>query len=165
MTAEENFDSPGVTEAALDKALGGLILSASGWRGIFAGSGEEEGREGDIPASFRLISAAAGKVFADYLKKKTGREQPALILGTDTRPTGGAIADAVIRALRSEGCEVRHAGVTAAPEIMAYARLAGERGFADGFVYISASHNPVGHNGLKFGLTDGGCFRPRRRRP
>jgi phosphoglucomutase len=27
-----------------------------------------------------------------------------------------------------------------------------------GFVYISASHNPIGHNGIKFGRTDGGVL-------
>jgi phosphoglucomutase len=37
---------------------------------------------------------------------------------------------------------------------MAYART----GCAQGFVYISASHNPIGFNGLKFGLTDGGVL-------
>jgi phosphoglucomutase len=135
-----------------------MILSASGWRGVFAASGDEEGREEAIPEGLRLIAAAAGKVFAEYLKKKTGREDPALIVGTDTRPTGGAIADALIRALRSGGCKVRYAGITAAPEIMAYARFAGEGGRAAGFVYVSASHNPLGHNGLKFGLTDGGVL-------
>ena len=48
----------------------------------------------------------------------------------------------------------------AAPEIMAYARgVAGaEREDAAGFVYVSASHNPRGHNGLKFGLGDGGVL-------
>ena len=28
----------------------------------------------------------------------------------------------------------------------------------DGFVYISASHNPIGHNGIKFGRNDGGVI-------
>jgi phosphoglucomutase len=28
-----------------------------------------------------------------------------------------------------------------------------------GFCYISASHNPIGHNGLKFGLDDGGVMK------
>lgn len=29
---------------------------------------------------------------------------------------------------------------------------------ADGFMYISASHNPIGHNGIKFGLNSGGVL-------
>ncbi|MCL2834567.1 MAG: phosphatidylglycerol lysyltransferase, partial [Treponema sp.] len=51
---------------------------------------------------------------------------------------------------------VRWTDVSAAPEIMAYARS--PRVSTAGFVYISASHNPVGHNGLKFGLSDGGVL-------
>ena len=35
---------------------------------------------------------------------------------------------------------------------MAYAKK------LDGFIYISASHNPVGHNGIKFGTNDGGVL-------
>jgi phosphoglucomutase len=76
----------------------------------------------------------------------------------DTRPTGRAIADLLIRVFLAEGCGVRFAGITAAPEIMAYARSCDAQGKAAGFVYISASHNPIGHNGLKFGLTDGGVL-------
>jgi phosphoglucomutase len=41
---------------------------------------------------------------------------------------------------------------------MAYARIAGAAGKASGFIFISASHNPIGHNGIKFGLTDGGVL-------
>ena len=37
-------------------------------------------------------------------------------------------------------------------EIMAYAKK------LDGFIYISASHNPVGHNGIKFGTNNGGVL-------
>ena len=47
--------------------------------------------------------------------------------------------------------------VCAAPEIMTYAKSLGSQAAA-GFIYISASHNPIGHNGLKFGLTDGGVL-------
>ena len=35
---------------------------------------------------------------------------------------------------------------------MAYARK------LDGFIYISASHNPIGHNGIKFGTNNGGVL-------
>jgi phosphoglucomutase len=41
---------------------------------------------------------------------------------------------------------------------MAWTRLFSGPGA--GFIYISASHNPIGHNGLKFGLTDGGVLPP-----
>jgi phosphoglucomutase len=147
-----------------------MILSASGWRGIFAADGGEESAVPEISASHRLIAAGAAGVFAAWLKSPDGgaevREAPLVAVGTDTRPTGPAIADAVISALLSSGCRACYAGVTAAPEIMSYARSLGEAGgraprgaeAAIGFIYISASHNPLGHNGLKFGLADGGVL-------
>ncbi|MDR1375130.1 MAG: phosphatidylglycerol lysyltransferase [Treponema sp.] len=144
-------DEPGLGGAA-EKVLSGMILSASGWRGVFA-SGEESPQEGISPAH-SAIAAAAALVFADYLKKRPGLEHPVVLMGMDTRPTGQAIADVMIRTLLSEGCRVRFAFIAAAPEIMAYAR----NGEAAGFVYISASHNPIGHNGFKFGLRDGGVL-------
>ncbi|MCK5674934.1 MAG: hypothetical protein KAH95_16255, partial [Spirochaetales bacterium] len=54
----------------------------------------------------------------------------------------------------SQGIEVRSLFIIAAPEIMAYSAVDSN---IDGFAYISASHNPIGHNGLKFGA-DGGVF-------
>jgi phosphoglucomutase len=61
------------------------------------------------------------------------------------------------RVFLGSGCDVRFAGIAAAPEIMAYARTTLSPGLG-GFCYISASHNPIGHNGLKFGLDDGGVL-------
>ncbi|MFP3041075.1 phosphatidylglycerol lysyltransferase [Treponema primitia] len=145
-------NDPNLSDSLLDKALGELILSASGWRGVFAADGNEESAAGDISPAHGLIAAVAAAVFADYLKKTF--PAPRVIVGMDTRPTGPAIADVIIRALLVLGCGVNYVSVTAAPEIMAFAR----RGKSDGFVYISASHNPIGHNGLKFGLTDGGVL-------
>jgi phosphoglucomutase len=135
-------------------ALDGMILSASGWRGIFAAGGDEEGTEAAVSPARRLFAAAAAEVFAAYLRE--GGNSPEVLVGTDTRPTGPAIAETVIAALLAGGCEVRCPGVTAAPEIMAYARSLAAPG--RGFLYITASHNPIGHNGLKFGLGDGGVL-------
>ena len=160
---------PGLTEESVDRALNGMILSASGWRGVFAAGGGEEGPDREISAAHKIFAAAAARVFAAYLKERGGgAEKPAVIVGMDTRPTGPAIADLMIRVFLAEGCAVKYAFITAAPEIMAYTRnfaglpaasgVAGESGRTAGFVFISASHNPIGHNGLKFGLTDGGVL-------
>jgi phosphoglucomutase len=135
-------------------ALEGMILSASGWRGVFAAGGDEEGTEGAVSPARLLFAAAAAEVFAASLRD--GGKPPRIIVGTDTRPTGPAVAEAVIAALLAGGREVRYAGITAAPEIMAYARSLAAPG--TGFLYISASHNPIGHNGLKFGRCDGGVL-------
>ncbi|GHV78064.1 phosphoglucomutase [Spirochaetia bacterium] len=145
-------DDPAAT--LLDKTLGGMILSPSGWRGVFAGDGGDESVCIDISPAHGLIAALAAEVFAGYLKKAAAREDPSVVVGMDTRPTGPAIADVMLRTLLASGCRVEYAAVTAAPEIMAFVRIAKP----DGFVYISASHNPIGHNGLKFGRNDGGVL-------
>jgi len=130
-----------------------MILSASGWRGVFAATNNEEDNTEHISPAHRVISAAAAVVFAEYLKKTA--KNPVILVGSDTRPTGKAIASVMIPVLLSSGCQVRYAAVTCAPEIMAWARSLGSPA---GFIYVSASHNPIGYNGFKFGLTDGGVL-------
>ena len=149
-----------------------MILSASGWRGIFACNGGEESNTEEISEAHRVITGAAACVFAEYLtqtsKQRFGGDtenflKPLILLGTDTRPTGKAIIESMLPVLQDFGCEVQYAGVVAAPEIMAWARKKFYREPHKptqiiGFIYISASHNPIGHNGIKFGLTDGGVL-------
>ena len=147
----------------LDMTISSMIFSASGWRGVFCETGDEEGKGKNISNAHKFIAAMGAKVFSDYLSLiRPGKG--AVIVGRDTRPTGEAISDAVIRMLLSEGREIRYLGVCAAPEIMAFAESGGlTRNISGripemGFIYISASHNPIGHNGLKFGLNDGGVI-------
>lgn len=129
-----------------------MILSASGWRKIFAISGDEQDKTAMIGENNIAISIYSAAVFADYLKKITGKEKPEVIVGMDARPTGPAISEAAVKTFLAKGISVKFTGITAAPEIMAYSKK------ADGFMYISASHNPVGHNGIKFGLNSGGVL-------
>ncbi|MDR2537968.1 MAG: phosphatidylglycerol lysyltransferase [Treponema sp.] len=143
-----------VSYTDLEKTIQSLILSPSGWRAVFAygGSGAEESASPDIGDAHRIIITRAARVFAEYLHARLTR--PVVVVGMDTRPTGPAIAHELIGGLLDAGCGVEFAGIVAAPEIMAYARSGG----VNGFVYISASHNPIGHNGLKFGFDDGGVL-------
>lgn len=129
-----------------------MILSASGWRKVFVVSQNEQDKSPQISENDVKIAVTAANVFFDYLCEQTGQQMPVIALGIDARPTGPAIADAMIHALVKKGAVIQYSAVTSAPEIMAYARK------LDGFIYISASHNPVGHNGIKFGLNDGGVL-------
>ncbi|MCL2764953.1 MAG: phosphatidylglycerol lysyltransferase [Treponema sp.] len=146
-----------VCKEEINTVLDKMILSASGWRGVFSLHGGEESSSEHISAACSIICGAAALAFADYLRNGLNVKSPIVLLGTDTRPTGKAIADAMIPVLLSEDCKVYYAGVTAAPEIMAWARCK-KNPCPSGFIYISASHNPIGHNGFKFGLTDGGVL-------
>ena len=53
------------------EALSKLILSASGWRGIFAKSGEEEDGTTEIDIEHKAISALMAKAYVDFIKKQT----------------------------------------------------------------------------------------------
>ncbi|CEM62533.1 phosphoglucomutase [Treponema phagedenis] len=143
--------SEDVFQKQLEKAFSELILSASGWRKVFAQSGNEEDSTESITAADAIITVHAAMSFAQFLRQ----HEPAakhLVVGRDSRPTGKIIAALFVAVLLAEGFEVVHIGIAAAPEIMSYART------KDAFVYVSASHNPIGHNGLKFGLNTGGVL-------
>ena len=143
-----------VSKEDIKIALDKMILSASGWRGIFSIDRDEESTSGKISEAHRFICASAAFIFAEYLMSR--ESDPVILLGTDSRPTGKAIIEAMLPVLLAIGCEARYAGIVAAPEIMAWARNPSID--CSGFIYISASHNPIGHNGIKFGLTDGGVL-------
>lgn len=128
-----------------------LILSASGWRKVFAADGDEESFSPEITDEDRLLTAAMARVYADLVLRRKP-DSPTIALGRDSRPTGQAMAAAMIPVFRERGIKVRYTGICAAPEIMAWT---GTDEVLDGFCYISASHNPIGHNGVKFGLGGG----------
>lgn len=167
--------------AEIDTALKPLILSASGWRKVFAAHSPEHAvarwaRPGSAEDSLSpvvaeadiVLAAAMAKTFGEFVLSRAAQAaqaalRPAILLGMDSRPTGPALADAFARTLIAMGIEVRHLFVVAAPEIMAYAGYAaslpeGHPERVDAFAYISASHNPPGHNGVKFGHGSGGVL-------
>ena len=130
-----------------------MILSASGWRKVFAQSGNEQDSSGEIGGENYALSVLAAEAFAEYLCSERNLSEPSIVVAQDTRPTGSEICRAILQALkRREKLGVKFLGVASAPEIMAYAKN------SDGFIYVSASHNPIGHNGIKFGLCDGGVL-------
>lgn len=139
-----------------------LILSASGWRGVFGN--DDDDLSGLISPAKAYAAARMALVFADFLLARTPPSYaPVVALGLDTRPSGPAIADVMARVFLARGLRVRYAFICAAPEIMAWAKLSGplpanHPDRLDAFCYISASHNPPGHNGAKFGLVDGGVL-------
>ncbi|MBN2616955.1 MAG: phosphatidylglycerol lysyltransferase, partial [Spirochaetales bacterium] len=149
------FSSNSVSLEIVQEALKTMILSASGWRKVFALGGDEESTTNEISDSDKVISAGMAKVFSDFVKESTGKMNPEIILSQDSRHTGTAIADVMIRVFISQGVKVQYLFISAAPETFAYAKKCNE---TDGFAYISASHNPIGHNGAKFGLSTGGVI-------
>lgn len=67
-------------------------------------------------------------------------------VGRDTRPSGAAFLEAVAVALMGDGRDVIDAGIASTPTV----EMVTERTDAVGGVIVTASHNPVEWNALKF---------------
>ncbi|CAM3763454.1 phosphoglucosamine mutase [Marinicrinis lubricantis] len=78
-------------------------------------------------------------------------ERPTVIIGQDTRISGPMLEAALTAGLLSIGCDVVRLGIVTTPCV---AYLTKASGAAAG-VMISASHNPVPDNGIKFFGSDG----------
>ncbi|UYM03818.1 phosphoglucosamine mutase [Solicola gregarius] len=78
-------------------------------------------------------------------------QRPVAVIGTDSRASGEFLESAVVAGLASAGVDVHRIGILPTPGV-AYLTAALE---ADIGVMISASHNPMPDNGIKF-LTRGG---------
>ncbi len=142
---------------ALQRAFDSMILSASGWRKVFVAGGDEENQSPEVEAADLMIAGMVAHSLADFLVPALEKapQEITVALGMDSRPTGTLLADAFIRVAMARGIGIHYLFIAAAPEVMSYARSE-ER--LDAFAYISASHNPIGHNGFKFGMKTGGVL-------
>lgn len=78
-------------------------------------------------------------------------EKPTVVIGLDTRISGPMLESALIAGLLSIGANVIRLGVVSTPAVAYLTRLLK----ADAGVMISASHNPVEDNGIKYFGGDG----------
>ncbi|MCY2930889.1 MAG: phosphoglucosamine mutase [Planctomycetota bacterium] len=69
-----------------------------------------------------------------------------VVVGADTRPSGPMLRGAILSGLLATGVNVVDLGVASTPAIA----LATRRLRADGGIIITASHNPIEYNGIKF---------------
>lgn len=79
-----------------------------------------------------------------------------ILIGTDSRPSREMVKQAAIAGLLSVGCTPVDLGIVPIPALMLHVRAAG----AFGAICISASHNPIEWNALKFVGPDGIVLRP-----
>ena len=91
------------------------------------------------------IGRCGGYVLAGQLVR------PNVVIGLDTRISGPMLEAAMVAGLLSIGADVTRLGVVSTPSV---AYLTQEMG-ADAGIMISASHNPVEDNGIKFFGSDG----------
>lgn len=92
-----------------------------------------------------------GRYGGYVLAHNEGEKHPRVLVGRDTRVSGEMLESALIAGLASIGAEVMRLGVISTPGV---AYLTREMGAQLG-IMISASHNPVADNGIKFFGADG----------
>ena len=98
----------------------------------------------DITAKLALqLSVAGSRVLARDWK---GEKRPFAVVGRDTRVSGEFLSAALSAGIASTGVDVLDAGMLPTPGI---AQVVKDTGAAFGVV-ISASHNPMPDNGIKF---------------
>lgn len=117
------------------------------------------------------------RAYGTYLRDASGANT--IVVGRDTRPTSMAYRDRVVEALLSGGWDVIDLGVVPTPTV----QLAIHRLDVAGGAMVTASHNPIAYNGIKFlqnveghgmflredqvkqvfAIHDAGCFDSRRR--
>lgn len=98
------------------------------------------GTELTIELAMKLGQAGA------YVLTKEQEHQPTIIVGCDTRISGGMLANAMMAGICSVGANAIFAGVVPTPAVAYLTR----KHKVDAGVVISASHNPMEFNGIKF---------------
>ncbi len=111
----------------------GRMFGTDGVRGV-------AGTELTIELAMKLGQAGA------YVLTKEQAHQPTIIVGCDTRISGGMLANALMAGICSVGANAIYVGVIPTPAIAYLTR----KHKVDAGVVISASHNPMEFNGIKF---------------
>ncbi|APH06606.1 phosphoglucosamine mutase [Bacillus weihaiensis] len=103
-------------------------------------------------ANSELTPELAFKIgrFGGYVLTKN-TERPKVLIGRDTRISGHMLEGALVAGLLSIGAEVMRLGVISTPGVAYLTKALG----AQAGVMISASHNPVEDNGIKYFGPDG----------
>jgi phosphomannomutase len=118
-----------------------LMISVSGIRGLVGK---------DLTPEMVARWAAAFGIWGTG-EASRGKRKPRFVLGRDARTSGPMFAAAAAAGLNSVGCDVIDVGLVATPTV----QLAVEHHRAAGGIMLTASHNPIEWNALKFVGPDG----------
>lgn len=92
-----------------------------------------------------LLAMQLGQAGASVLTKETSHK-PTIMVGCDTRISGDMLANALMAGVCSVGANAVYVGIVPTPAVAYLTR----KNHMDAGVVISASHNPVEFNGIKF---------------
>ncbi|MFA6392662.1 MAG: phosphoglucosamine mutase [Candidatus Paceibacterota bacterium] len=107
-------------------------INVSGYRGIW---GESLSKE---------VVILYTRAFVSFLKEK--KEHPTILIGRDGRESGPEIREIILNELKNLGVEAVYGDILPTPTVLFSVRKHGY----DGAIIITASHNPIEYNGLKF---------------
>lgn len=110
-----------------------LMLSISGIRGVVGESLTPE------------VAVKYAGAFGEYCKRLQP-QNPTIVLGRDGRITGKSLTHIISSTLLATGVNVRAIGICPTPTV----QLAVEHSDAIGGISVTASHNPMEWNGMKF---------------
>ena len=115
-----------------------LIKSISGFRGTIGG----KTNDGLTPIdTVKFVSA-----FAAFIKETYNKENIKIVLGRDARVSGEMVSHLVVGTLMGMGVDVIDTGLSTTPTV----EVAVTEKQADAGIILTASHNPMQWNALKF---------------
>ena len=126
------------------------MISVSGVRGLIGASLTPH------------VAMEFGQAFGHFLKTQHSApstqhfKRPLVAIGRDTRPSGPMVFGAVSAGLMSVGVDVVDVSVATTPSVALFGRFLK----ANASIVITASHNPIMWNGIKFLRDDGIAYPP-----
>lgn len=111
----------------------GKLFGTDGVRGV-------ANKELTVELAFKLGQAGA------YILTKEKKHKPTILVGRDTRLSGEMLSSAMIAGICSVGADAISLEIVPTPAVAYLTRKYN----ADAGVVISASHNPIEYNGIKF---------------
>lgn len=120
-----------------------LVKSISGFRGTIGG------KSGDNLTPVDLVGFVSA--FIMLIKEKTGKNKVKILVGRDARISGQMVNNVVCGTLMAMGADVLDTGLSTTPTT----EIAVVDNEADGGIILTASHNPLQWNALKFLASNG----------
>ena len=107
-------------------------INVSGYRGVWGDTLTKE------------VVTLYTRAFVSFLKEK--KENPTILIGRDGRESGPEIREVILNELKNLGVEAVDGDIMPTPTVLFSVRKHGYTGA----IIITASHNPIEYNGLKF---------------